>query len=478
MIPSIRERDFLMRKLDKYYQLLRMEAKERFQAYVQYIDPNYTMLWYHERIADACQDVFEGKTKRLMLFVPPQFGKSQLSSRMFPTWCLAKDQSRKIVIASYSSDLAESFNRDCQRIMLDTPYKMIVPQYNLDYKPIQNSEFYETGSGGFIKAVGIGGSLTGRPADLAIIDDPVKGASEAYSRTYRDKVWDWYTNVLETRLHNDSGTILIMTRWHQDDLAGRILKQEADQWRVISIPAVKETENPDDPRKINESLWEEKHSYEKLMRIKSLSSRTFYALYQQNPVEEGGNIIKSDWFRHCNEADFIRMLSTADPTFFIDTAYTNKTENDPSAILAAVRLGTDLYLYRGVKVLQKFPDLCRFIPQWTRQFRYGRSSSIRIEPKANGLSVIDQLRELTKLNVVKTPTPTIDKETKAHISSPYIESGRVVIVDGAWNDEFITEVCSFPAVEHDEYIDLLYYAIEHFLISESNDVSKLISAFR
>lgn len=455
--------ELLIKQLNNLYALLRIEAKAEFSKYIQYIDPKYEMQWFHKIIADKCQSLYLGEIKRLMVFVPPQHGKSMLTSRMFPTWVLANDPTRKIAIASYSADLSEGFNRDAQRIMADVPYQSLIGSRHKTFKPIENTQLYETGFGGFIKAVGLEGGLTGQPADIGIIDDPVKGYTEAYSKTTRDKVWEWYVNVFLTRLHNDSRQLLIMTRWHKDDLAGRILKNEADKWDILTIKAIREDlEDKNDPRKLGEALWEKRHSITKLSDLRSLSLRTFTALYQQNPVQEEGNIVKSSWFRRVSFDDFKRMLDQKKLTYFIDTAYTENRDNDPSGLLATVRLGNDLYIVNARKVYMKFPDFCRFVPQFVKP-GYGTGSTIRIEPKANGLSVIDQLREQTKLNIVKTPSPTQDKETRLNVASVFVEAQRVVMVDGAWNDEFITEVCGFPAVEHDEYVDLLCYAIDHHL---------------
>ena len=147
--------------------------------------------------------------------------------------------------------------------------------------------------------------------------------------------------------------------------------------------------------------------------------------------------------------------------FFIDTAYTDKSDNDPTGIIATCKIGNDIYVAHGEKVLMRFPDLLRFLPTYVKEHGYTQASSVRIEPKANGLSVIDQLRATTGLNVVATPSPHDSKETRLNAASPTIESGRVVLVDGAWTEQFIDEVCGFPSKPHDEYVDVLCYAIDY-----------------
>lgn len=179
-----------------------------------------------------------------MIFVPPQHGKSEILSRNFPAWAFGYDPDLKIVGCSYSSDLAKQFSRSIQRIMDSPEYLHIFPETRLNSSNLRtvtrgylrNVDMFEiVNHKGFYKAQGVCGSLTGTAVDIAIIDDPVKDAIEAYSPTYRERVWEWYTSVLLTRLHNNSRQLFIMTRWHEDDLAGRILSREADKWEVCQF---------------------------------------------------------------------------------------------------------------------------------------------------------------------------------------------------------------------------------------------------
>lgn len=453
---------------------LRLEAPTSFSHFLLYSDPAYRLEWFHKAIAEHCQKLLEGEIKNLMVFLPPQHGKTEIVSRKFPSWALGRNPDFKIIACSYAADLSEQFSRSVQRTIESPEYQRIFPETYLTSSRkakedarsyVRNIGFFETvGHKGFYKAVGVGGSLTGTPADIGIIDDPVKDAMEAYSPIVRERIWNWYTDVFLTRLHNNSKQLFIMTRWHEDDLAGRILKLEADKWTVIKIPAVKEADGFEgDPRKVGEALWEEKHSLERLLEAEKRSPRTFSALYQQRPSIEGGNIIKRDWFRHIKQADFRRIYSGEPVIFFLDTAYTDKTHDDPSGIIATCKIGADLYVMNAKKVLMRFPDLIRFIPNYVRENGYTTRSSIRIEPKANGISVIDQLKEISSLNVVSTPSPKDSKETRLYAVSPTIEAGHVVLVDGAWNEEFEDEVCGFPAKPHDEYVDILGYAINYHI---------------
>jgi predicted phage terminase large subunit-like protein len=253
-----------------------------------------------------------------------------------------------------------------------------------------------------------------------------------------------------------------MTRWHDDDLAGRLLAQEAEKWTVISIPAIREDMSlPEDPRQTGEALWESKHSLERMHEAEKRSPRQFAAMYQQRPSIEGGNIVKYEWFNIIPPADFAKMRKGEPIVFFIDTAFTEKTTNDPTGIISTCKIGNGLYVTHAQKVNMKFPDLIRFIPEYVNTHGYTWQSFIRVEPKANGLSVIDQLHEATALNVTKTASPKEAKETRLNAASPFVESGRVTLVEGLWNNEFLEEMCGFPAKPHDEYVDLLIYAIDY-----------------
>lgn len=466
----------LLRKLALKRALFRNKAKTQFPIYLNYINPLYQREWFHTLIARKCQDLFEGKIKKLMIFVPPQHGKSEIVSRKFPTWCFGQNPSLKIVEASYSSTLAESFSRNIQLTMDSPLYGDLFPKAQIPKRGggglKRDVDYFDTLSGGFYKAVGVTGSLTGHPADIAIIDDPVKDKIEAYSETYRERVWAWYTDVLLTRLHNESRQLLIMTRWHNDDLAGRILKMEGDEWEVVKLPAIKEDDsNPDDPRKVGEPLWEERHALKTLRQMEHRSPRTFAALYQQHPNIEGGNIWRKEWFHIIPLAQFLGIKSKDIPVhFFLDTAYREKGNgNDPSGIISACRIGHNMYITDFTSVYKNFPDLIRFLPSYVAAHGYGKESTLRIEPKANGISVVDQLRDQTDLNVAETSPPTDSKEVRANANSAKIECGRVFLVEGDWNEAYLQQVSQFPAVAHDEGVDITNYAID-YLINDEVDI--------
>ena len=257
--------------------------------FVTYTMPNFQHGWFNRIIAQELQqfyfDVMAGKQPRLLIQAPPRSGKSELFSRRFPAWAFGQNPDLQMIAASYSADLSSRMNRDVQRIIDTEEYAAVFPNTSfggrtsasiVSNKNIRNSEIFEiAGHKGSYRSAGVGGGITGMGADIAIIDDPVKDAKEANSQTYRDSVWDWYTSTLYTRLSPKSGILLGMTRWHEDDLAGRLLvdmQNGGDQWRVVSFPAI--AEQDEENRNEGEALHPERYNLEHLSKIKKSCRHT------------------------------------------------------------------------------------------------------------------------------------------------------------------------------------------------------------
>lgn len=277
-----------------------------------------------------------------MVFMPPQHGKSEMTTRRLPAFLVGRNPDLKIAICSYSATIASNFNRDIQRIIDDKPYYDVFPGTSLNENSainpskntfLRNSEVFEIiGRRGFVKTVGVGGSLTGTPVDIGIIDDPFKDREEAMSVRIRDKVYSWYTDVFKTRLHNDSQQLLVMTRWDADDLAGRILQIEND-WEVVTYQAIKERETIGDPRDIGQPLWPERHSLERILAIKETSPFTFSSLYQQEPKPSAEALVFPEWDEYEDEPDI-------QPIYGLDFGFSN----DPTAIPQVKIHKRDMYL--------------------------------------------------------------------------------------------------------------------------------------
>ena len=268
--------------------------------------PTFRPADFHKRYYSILTDFADGKIKKLMVFMPPQHGKSEGSTRRLPAFILGKNPDTKIAVVSYSAPKARKFNREIQRV-IDTPeYHEIFPNTYLNQSNVatvsggwlRNADECEiVGRRGGFKTVGVSGPLTGEPADVLIMDDIYKDAKTAWSPTVRESVVDWYNTTAETRLHNDSQQLIVFTRWHEDDLAGTLLRQQGiyDEtenkrgWIVVIYRAIKEGA-PDeyDPRNEGEALWEERHSLEKLQSIRERNAHVFNSLYQQNPKPSEG----------------------------------------------------------------------------------------------------------------------------------------------------------------------------------------------
>lgn len=443
------------KKLSILRELLRRKAKNSFIDFIKYVDLNYDAQPFHIDIANKI-DEFLNKDglQRLMLFMPPQHGKSHITSRMLPPYILGRNPSAKIAAASYSIDLARSFNRDVQRVLNSGFYSDCFPETKLKKGFSNSQEFEIEDHGGGYKAVGVMGGLSGRSVDFAIIDDPVKDALEANSPTFRNRVWEWYINVLETRLHNNSKVIIIMTRWHEDDLAGRLLNYQPDKWEVIKIPAINEK---------NEALWPSKHSIEKLLNIKELSARTFEALYQQNPTIEDGDKIKRTWFDYCHEKELPNGLTW---DLWVDGAYTKNTANDPSGVMVCAYDSKikRLYIKHAHSAYMETPEFIKFIVEYSNLHGVGRKSRIFFEPKATGLSVIPLINQQTNLNAVKIKGALVreGKESRISTAAPKYESGKITHIIGSWNEDFEMQLTGFPNAKHDEYVDLIGYATDYY----------------
>lgn len=297
-------------------ELLKFEDQEKAREclidFTQWTFSNYEVSDHHRRYANALDKFARGEIKNLMVFMPPQHGKSELCSRRLPAKLLGDNPELRIALASYNHSFASKFNRDVQRIIDSAEYKNVYLDTRLTAKGfktegtwLRNSEEFEVINhrGSFI-TVGVGGGLTGRPVDIGIIDDPYKDASDAWSPTVRQNVQDWYDTVFKTRLHNDSQQLITLTRWHQDDLAGAILKREPENWSVVIFPAIKiGPPTEEDPREEGTALWESKHSLERLLAIKKQNPHVFTSLYQQNPKPAEGLLFPIEELNRFTMAD-------------------------------------------------------------------------------------------------------------------------------------------------------------------------------
>lgn len=313
------------------------KAKRHLVDFTLWTFPQYIVNDHHRRYANALDKFARGEIKNLMVFMPPQHGKSELCSRRLPSKLLGDNPDLRIALVSYNHNFASKFNRNVQRIVDSQEYRLLYPETRIPSKGLKtngtwlrNSEEFEVidHKGSFI-TVGVGGGLTGRPVDIGIIDDPYKDPADAWSPTIRQNVQDWYDTVFKTRLHNRSQQLITLTRWHPEDLAGTILKREPEKWNTVIFPAIKIGPPTDeDPRQEGEALWESQHSLEELLSAKKNNSHVFESMYQQNPKPAEGLLFPIEGLNRFTMSDIKNRLHAVD------------------GVLAAIDLadkGTDFY---------------------------------------------------------------------------------------------------------------------------------------
>ncbi len=525
-----------------------------FQAWLKKVSPGYTWDWkYQHLIYRKLTAITEGKCKRLMIFMPPRHGKSELVTVRYSAWRLQQNPALNIILASYNQKLANRFSRKVKQALRDATEaalreskqsaeeisgadeaethetkaaaKCTRSHTSTERKGSDNpnsygdaplprrtntAEEWETTQGGGVRAVGVGAGVTGFGAGLIIIDDPVKSRAEAESVTHRERVWDWFNDDIYTRLEPDAPMILIQTRWHEDDLAGRLLKEMengGEQWEVIALPAIAEgnadirmsaasarttadtrtsrdigdsfaggTGNADVrvplPAPIDllgrapgEALCPERFNREALLRIKTqLGSYSFSALYQQRPTPVEGGLFKRKWFKVIDQPPKHLMWKRA-----YDLAVSTKTSADYTASFrCAYDRSGNLYIADGFRKRMEYPEQRKYILERMKEENFTEHG---IESALHGQAFVQELRRepAYRRNAFRAIQVSSDKFTRALSWANLAEEGKVHLVRGPWIDAFIEEACSFPSGKHDDQIDAVSLAVN--MLSQKKYVS-------
>lgn len=418
-------------------------------------------------LIDQCLvDVAMGRMLRQMIFMPPQQGKSQRVSRWFPIWLLSKDPTLRIAIVSFQLGMAERWGKWVKRDVEQHPELGIRLRH--DSKAAAR---WQTLEGGGIYSVGIGGALTGQPVDVLIIDDPFAGRAEAESETYRSRAWDWWENVGSTRLSNRGRVVLMQTRWHEDDLAGRLLAREPGEWDVLAIPAI--CEDPaTDPlgRAAGVEMVSVQHAAGHFMKERELRSPyVWQSVYQQSPTAGEGNLFKRTDFRYWrsgvsdNGSEMVVLdgasAALSDCTRFatIDLAVSTKTSADwtVAAAWAIVPWG-DLVLLDRVKV--RVPEEGHFGVLTPLRQRWLKAYDVTyVESRMFGTTLVYAAgRAGIPLAELEADT---DKVTRAMPAADLNRQHRLWFPAGAtWLDDWCDELAGFPKASHDDQVDVLSYA--------------------
>jgi predicted phage terminase large subunit-like protein len=415
-------------------------AVPSFDTWLSEVTPSYDWQPLHLcEIRRQLKRITDGKIDRLMIFCPPRHGKSQMTTIRYPVWRLAKEPGLPVILGCYNQTLANRFSR--------TARKIAATQVTLDPERTAVEEWLTTAGGG-VRAVGVGAGITGTGAKLIMIDDPVKNRDEAESVTYRDRVWDWYTDDLFTRREPGGAMVLIMTRWHEDDLAGRILASEdGPNWTVVNLPALAEDNDPLG-REPGVALWPERYDVASLTQIRTvLGTYSFSALYQQSPVPPGGGMFHREWFDVVGAAPV-----EASRCRYWDKAATADGDYSVGTKIARDREG--VFYIEDVVRGQWSPLARERIMRQTAEMDGGDVTvGVEQEPGSGGLeSAQNSVRNLAGFAVYAEKV-TGEKQVRAMPFAAQCEARNVKLVRGAWNAAYLDELCAFPYGSHDDQVD-------------------------
>ena len=438
---------------------IRVIAKNELIAFNGFVNTQYQASWLHREISRQLERVERGEIKRLMIFVPPRNGKSEVGSILFPAWLLGKHPEKEIITSSYSGDLAQDFGYKTRNIVDSQEYqKLFKTRLREDSK---SKAKWLTEEGGGYTAVGVGGAITGRGADVLIIDDPVKNREEAESQIIRDKVWSWYTSTAYTRLEKNGAIILILTRWHKDDLAGRLLKAQesgGDIWEVVKFPAI--ATHDELFRKQGEALWPTKYDLDVLNQIKNnIGSYDWSALYMQEPIASENQEFKEAYY-HYRTIDEVLALTTR-RTLTIDTAISQKASADSTGFCLNF---TDRENKWNLKAWKKKMSPLELIDDLFTLWETFRIEKIGIE-KTIYLQAIkpfldEEMRKRNKfLPIVELEHNQTAKETRIRALLPRYESHSIFHITGQCKD-LEDEELNFPQGIHDDVLDAAAYQIQ------------------
>ncbi len=367
--------------------------------------------------------------------MPPRHGKSELASKRFPAWCLGRDPKRQIIAASYNSDLANDFGRNVRNIVAEPEFSQVFPSVSLA-PDSQAANRMNTNHKGAYVAAGVGTAITGRGAHIALIDDPFKDREEADSERRRELVWDWYRSTLYTRLMPGGAVVLIQTRWHEDDLAGRLLEQEPDQWEVLELPAINDE---------GKALWPEWYDENALARIKAtIGPREWSALYQQRPQPDEGTFFKREWFNRYDRLPTLRYYGTS------DYAVTDGGGDYTVLTIWGICPKGDIYRvdqWKGQTASDEWIEAqLDLIAKYKPLAFFGEGGVIQkaVEPMLKR-----RMRERNTHCRLEWLPSVADKPTRARSFQAMAATGRVYVEKDADLSEFLV----FPAGKHDDEVD-------------------------
>lgn len=423
----------------------RLAAHESLIAFTRMTMPAYVPAWHHRLIAQRMERAVIDSGQRIIISMPPRHGKTELASIRCAAWALGRRAGVRIVVGSHGQEFADDLGRKARAVLADRVYPAIFPHAILatDNRAMAR---WETRCGGSYYGVGVGGSLTGRGADLLLIDDPHKDRAEAESQTMRERVWDWFRSTAYTRLEKGASVVVIQTRWHEDDLAGRLLAS-GESWDELVLPAIAEHDEPH--RRAGDALWPEKYDLAALRETRAMvGEREWAALYQQRPAPLAGALFRPDAITTLDaEPAGVQWVRAWD--------FGATLGGDPT-------VGAKVGLHNGRAIIA---DVVRMQgpPEQVEQVLLATASrdgiGVRIDlPQDPGQAGKAQVQHFARMlggyRVASSPE-TGDKVLRAEPLAAQVNVGNVSMVRGAWNATLIDELRSFPSGKHDDQVDAL-----------------------
>lgn len=448
------------------------KAPDSLLDFITYCKDDYVVSWHHKALCDRLSRLKDERSKRLIISVPPQRGKSEIVSRKLGIWWLGNFPDAKIIMASYAAELANSFNKDAQHTVSTDAYKAIFPDIvtgHTDRNLVLRNNQMQTGQGGQLYSVGVGGTTTGKSAGsvgknassgLFIIDDPTKDLTEAFSEVHREKVKSWYQAVVSTRIHGGSHIIVMHTRWHADDLTGWLLERDKDKtWEVLSFPELgydPDYKNEYDPRtSLEDPLWpSEKGNYDDLMKVKAdVGEYVWSALFMNKPRIAGGNIIKDHWIKYyTNLPAGLETNKLRSSAFIQGWDLTFKETTKGSFVVGATFIvsGANFYLVDFYRKRADIIETQRAITEMS--VNWPKCRTVLIEEKANGSGILALLKN--KVSGLIPVLPQGTKDERLVMVAPLFEAGNVYLpANATYTRTIVEELTTFPSAPNDDIVD-------------------------
>lgn len=436
---------------EETYALLQARACVSLLDYAEWVNPEYKRTKHGLAIIGHLEALERGEIQNLIIAMPPRHGKSLHAGQLFPSWFLGRNPTHQVISASYNAELAEENSVAVREYINGDKYPF--PDIKMSEDSTAKGRWKLSAGGGYL-ATGVGGSATGFGASLFSIDDPFKDRETADSPRERDRVWKWYTDVARTRAQQKRLRLVMATRWHDDDLTGRILNSPgSEKWRVLSLPALAEEDDPLG-RAPGGALWPEFMDEAMLLEEKaSRDARSFESLYQQKPVPDGGVIFKADWFKH----EYTELPQRMFTCIVVDSAWKTGAANDYSVIATWATDFVNYYLVDVVRGRWEYPQLRQEV---VSQYWAKKAQAVFVEDTAAGIGLIQELKSGTGLPIVAVKCGSDRKEAKAERVTPFLEAGKVFIPkDAAWKAMWLDEHLRFPGAPHDDMVDTTQIAL-------------------